>query len=239
MYALMRGVMRLMVSVYLDGLFRVINQDRMPRTGGVLVCSNHASTIDPPLVPAYLPRTDSWTMAKSEYFIKAVARWIFEQYHAFPVVRHSADRAALNRSRDILKRGEVLIVYPEGTRVTEGGLKAAEPGAGFIARMSGAAVQPVALVGTRDCFPKGARWPRRVSVEMRFGRLLRIRDKRPDGRNVENQEAADAIMLAIAEELPAPMRGEFADLDGLRARLAGVWEPVADGCDGRPAGTAP
>lgn len=219
--------MRLIVTVYLFGLFRVVRGDRMPRSGGVLVCSNHASTVDPPLVPAYLPRTDSWSMAKSEYFENPLVRWLFRRYRAFAVVRHSADRAALRRSSEILGSGHVLIVYPEGTRVTEGGLRDAEPGAGFIARTSGAVVQPVALVGTRECFPKGARWPRRVNVQMRFGRPLRIKERRPDGRRVENKEAADAIMLAIAEELPAEMRGDYSDLEALRRQLDGVWEDAS------------
>lgn len=219
--------MRLIVTVYLFGLFRVVRSDRMPRSGGVLVCSNHASTVDPPLVPAYLPRTDSWSMAKSEYFENPLVRWLFRRYRAFAVVRHSADRAALRRSSEILGSGHVLIVYPEGTRVTEGGLRDAEPGAGFIARTSGAVVQPVALVGTRECFPKGARWPRRVNVQMRFGRPLRIKDRRPDGRRVENKEAVDAIMLAIAEELPAEMRGDYSDLEALRRQLDGVWEDAS------------
>jgi 1-acyl-sn-glycerol-3-phosphate acyltransferase len=217
--------MRLMVRIYLVGLFRVTGQ-RMPLQGGVLVCSNHASTIDPPLVPAFLPRPDSWSMAKSEYFAHPFTSWLFTRYQAFPVVRHTADRAALRRSFDILNRGGVLVMYPEGTRVSEGGLRTAEPGAGFVARVTGAVVQPVALVGTRECFPRGARWPRRVAVEMRFARPLRIREHRPDGRRVLNQEAADAIMLAIAEEVPEAMRGAYADLEALHQRLQGVAEPA-------------
>ena len=117
-------------------------------------------------------------------------------------------------------------MYPEGFRVPEGGLRVAEPGVGFLARATGVVVQPIALVGTRDCFPKGAHWPRRVPVEFRFGQTLRIRERRPDGRKVGNQEAADAIMLAIAEELPEAMRGVYADLAALRDRLNGVSEPA-------------
>ena len=219
----MRGIVR----VYLAGLFHVRGRERMPLQGGVLVCSNHAATVDPPLVPAFLPRSDTWSMAKSEFFDHAHTRVLFTRYHAFPVVRHTADRAALRRAIGIVRGGGVLIMYPEGFRVPDGGLRVAEPGAGFLARATEAAVQPIALVGTRDCFPKGAHWPRRVPVEIRFGRPLRIRERRPDGRKVSNQEAADAIMLAIAEELPEPMRGAYADLAALRERLEGVADPGA------------
>jgi 1-acyl-sn-glycerol-3-phosphate acyltransferase len=221
--------MRTIVHLYLGRRFRVVGAARVPCQGTLLVCANHASTIDPPLVPAFLPRADSWSMAKAEWFARpSPIRWLFTSYHAFPIVRHTADRRALRRATDVLQGGGALIVYPEGTRIESGGMRVAEPGAGFIARSSEAPVQPVALVGTRDCFPKGARWPRRVPVEVRFGPQLRIRARRPDGRRVENQEAADAIMLAIAEILPAEMRGDYSDLEALRRRLAGVWEPASE-----------
>ena len=228
-YALLRGLMRAIVHLYLGRRFRVVGAAGVLRRGALLVCANHASTIDPPLLPAFLPRTDSWSMAKAEWFDRpSPIRWLFTSYHAFPIVRHTADRRALRRATEVLQEGGALVVYPEGTRIESGGMRIAEPGAGFIARSSGIPVQPVALVGTRNCFPKGARWPRRVPVEVRFGPALRIRARRPDGRRVENQEAADAIMLAIAEMLPAEMRGDYSDLEALRRRLAGVWEPAGE-----------
>jgi 1-acyl-sn-glycerol-3-phosphate acyltransferase len=229
-YAALRGLMRSIVRVYLAGLFRTTGREAVPREGPLVVCSNHASTIDPPLLPAFLPRSDSWSMAKAEWFAKpSFTSWLFTRYHAFPIVRHSPDRRGLRRALAVLGSGGALVMYPEGHRVESGGLWPAEPGAGFIARTSRAPVQPVALVGTRDCFPKSARWPRRTRVEVRFGPAMRIRHHRPDGRRVENQEAADAIMLAIAAMLPPELRGAYAGLDELRERLDGVWEPAGAG----------
>jgi len=233
MYALLRGLMRVIVHVYLVGLFRTEGRAAVPRRGPLLVCANHASTIDPPLLPAFLPRPDSWSMAKAEWFARpGFKSWLFRSYHAFPIVRHSPDRRGLRRALDTLRADGALVLYPEGTRVESGGLLTAEPGAGFIARTTGAPVQPVGLVGTRDCFPKGARWPRRVRVEVRFGAPIRIRERRPDGRRVENQEAADAIMLAVAALLPPEARGDYAALDELHDRLREVWEPAG----GEPVG---
>src|SRR5207237_951504 len=165
--------------------------------------------------PAFLPRDDTWSMAKAEYFNKRFTRWLFSSYQAFPVVRHTADRKALKRARDILDQGHVLVVYPEGTRVKEGGLKEAEPGAGFLAQLTGAPVLPVALTGTRECFPPGATIPRRTRVEVNFGRPFRVRQRRADGAKVTREEAAAAIMLRIAEMLPPEMRGVYSDVDAL------------------------
>jgi len=116
----------------------------------------------------------------------------------------------------------VLIMFPEGTRVEGGVLAQPEPGAGFIAQKAGCPVLPVALTGTRECMPKGKIWPRRVPVTVRFGEPFLVRQRRASGDRITHEEAADAIMLKIAELLPADKRGAFSDLDSLHARLAGV-----------------
>jgi len=221
-YAFLRGLMRLMTRVYLVGLFKIEGLENVPREGPLLVCPNHFGTLDPPMVPAFLPRSDSWSMAKSEYFQRAHLRWLFRSYHAFPVVRHTADRNALRRSFDLLKAGQVLILYPEGTRVEAGVLSTPEPGAGFIAQNAACPVLPVALSGTAECLPKGAHWPRRVPVTIRFGKPFFVLQRRPNGDRVSHEEAAEAIMVAIAELLPPEKRGAYSDLDSLKNRLSGV-----------------
>jgi 1-acyl-sn-glycerol-3-phosphate acyltransferase len=227
MYGAMRGLVRAAARIVFAGLLHVEGADRMPRDRGVLVCSNHASNLDPPLLPAFLPRSDSWSMAKSEWFSRpSLTSWIFTRYHAFPVIRHSPDRKALKRAIDIIRGGGVLILYPEGTRVESGGLQRAEPGAGFLARTTSVPVQPVALVGTRDSFPKGARLPRRVPVSIRFGAPFGIRDRTAAGGRVDNQEAADSIMLAVADLLPEEMRGVYSELEGRREALEALREPL-------------
>jgi 1-acyl-sn-glycerol-3-phosphate acyltransferase len=224
-YGLMRGIVRGAAHVVFVGVLEIEGKERVPRKGGLLVCSNHASTIDPPLLPALVPRSDTWSMAKSEWFERpSFTSWVFTRYHAFPVVRHTPDRKALKRAMEILREGHALILYPEGTRVETGGLQRAEPGAGFLARSTGTTVQPVALVGTRDSFPKGAVLPRRRPVGIRFGRPFRIRERRPDGGRVENQDAADSIMLAIADLMPVEMRGAYADIEARREALEGLRE---------------
>lgn len=225
-YALLRWLMRTLVRTYLVGLFTVTGIENIPRTGPLIICPNHEGTIDPPLVPAFVPRGDSWSMAKSEFFRKSLTAFIYRRYHAFPLVRHSADRAALRRAFDLLKAGQALIIYPEGTRVDSGGLAPAEPGAGFIAQKASCPILPVGLTGTRECLPKGAWWPRRVRVNVTYGKTFVVLQKRPDGTRVSHEEASDAIMLAIAELVPPEQRGAFADLEALRARLAGVTKPA-------------
>jgi 1-acyl-sn-glycerol-3-phosphate acyltransferase len=226
-YAFLRWVMRMLVHTVLAGLFTQVGRERIPRQGPLLVCGNHISTLDPPLVPAFLPRNDSWSMAKAEYFERSwLQTWIFTAFHAFPVVRHSADRGAIRRATAILRDGHVLVLYPEGTRITSGGLHRPEPGAGFIAMLSGAPVLPVAITGSREVFGKGFKLPRRAPLRVEWGEPFKIASRLPDGRRVEYQDASDAIMLAIAEMLPEELRGEYADLDGWRARVGALRQSI-------------
>lgn len=219
MYAFLKGIMRFLTRTYLVGLFHIEGLENVPGTGALIVCPNHSGTIDPPMVPAFLPRPDTWSMAKSEYFRKGWSRWLFTAYHSFAVVRHTADRAALRRAFDLLKDGQVLVMYPEGTRVDSGVLSTPEPGAGFIAQKAGCLVLPVAMTGTAECLPKGKKWPRRVPVTLRFGKPFLVPQKDANGERVSHEEAADMIMLAISELLPPEKRGRYSDLEGWRRKL--------------------
>ncbi len=223
----MRWLMRAITLTFLLGLFKVVGVENVPRHGPLIVCPNHSATLDPPLVPAFLPRGDSWSMAKSEFFKGGFVTWLFRHYQAFPVVRHTADRIALRTAFEILKSGHALIMYPEGTRVESGVLAQPEPGGGFIAQKAACPVVPVGLTGTRECLPKGAWWPRRTRVSITFGKPFIVLSKRPDGTKITREEASDAIMLEIAELLPEHQRGAFRDLAAWRKRLQGVTAPAA------------
>lgn len=225
-YLFLRGLMRFMVRTVLIGIFTLVGRREVPRTGPLMVCGNHVSTLDPPLIPAFLPRNDSWSMAKAEYFEGTGFKpWMFRAFHSFPVVRHSADRAAIRRATTILKGGQVLILYPEGTRIITGGMHRPQPGAGFIAMVSGAPVLPVAVTGSRQVFGKGFRLPRRAPLRLEFGSPFTVPSRLPDGTRVSYQDASDAIMLAIAEMLPEDLRGEFTDLEAWRKRVGHLRRP--------------
>lgn len=230
MYGVLRWAMRVVTRGYLaGGLFHVYGAENVPRSGGLIICPNHSATLDPPLVPAFVPRNDTWSMAKVEYFRGGFGEAIFRRYHAFPVVRHTADRAALRRSFQILEDGQALILYPEGTRIDSGVLAQPEPGAGFIAQRAQCPVVPVALFGSRDCLPRGAKWPRRKPVSVTFGKPFIVARKRANGERVSFEDASATIMLKIAELLPADKRGEFSDLETLQTRLEGIALPVPSG----------
>jgi 1-acyl-sn-glycerol-3-phosphate acyltransferase len=225
-YGILRWLLRTGLGVLLAGTLDVRGAARVPRSGALLVCTNHVSTLDPALVPAYLPRADTWSMGKAEYFAgQGVTPRLFRAYHGFPIVRHSADRSALRRATGLLRDGHALCIYPEGTRRGASGMLRPEPGAGFLALRTGAPVLPVAVAGSQHVLGPGALLPRRAPLLVAFGAPFTVAARHGDGGRAGRQEASDAIMLAVAELLPAELRGEFADLDAWRRRVGDLRQP--------------
>lgn len=172
---------------------RVVGQENIPATGAVLIVSNHISQVDPPILGvAVLPRKSHY-MAKAELFRIPFVRRAVYRMGAFPVERGGADRRALRLARDILERGDVLLMYPEGTRYTDGVLRPGMPGAGSLGLEPGLTVVPAAVWGSHRLF-------RRVKVA--FGPPVPLADIAPGPRSRRSREAVDRMMAAIAALIP-------------------------------------
>src|SRR5256712_4640764 len=102
-------------------------------------------------------------MAKAELFRGFFMRWLVRSYHAFPVIRHSPDRGALRRAFDLLRQGEAVVLFPEGHRSDDARPHRAEPGAGFVARRSGAPILALGIWGTEKVLGRRSRVPKRAA----------------------------------------------------------------------------
>ena len=179
----------------------------MPRSGPLLIVSNHVGAVDPALIGGWAPRP-VWFMAKAELFQGAWA-WLMRGYHAFPVVRHSPDRTALRRAFALLKQGSAVVLFPEGHRSENARLLRAEPGAGFIARKSGAPLVAIAITGTQHVLGRHQRFPRPAEVSMTFGEPFQLPERNQDGSPMDHQQSADYLMTKIAALLPLEYQGEY------------------------------
>ncbi|PSL41989.1 1-acyl-sn-glycerol-3-phosphate acyltransferase [Planomicrobium soli] len=146
---------KVLVKAALKPLYRfeVIGLEKFPKEGGILLCSNHIHALDPPVVGMTAPRTVHF-MAKEELFKNPVLGPILPKVNAFPVKRGMSDREALRSALKILKNGEVMGLFPEGTRSTDGVLKKGLSGAGFFALRGDADVVPCAIIGPYKTFRK-------------------------------------------------------------------------------------
>lgn len=137
-----------LVSTVLYPLYRikVIGKENFPKEGGVLLCTNHIDALDPPVVGITCPRTVHF-MAKEELFNLPLLKSILPRVKAFPVKRGMSDRQALRTGLSVLKEGNVVGLFPEGTRSKDGELKEGLAGAGFFALRGNAVVMPCAIIG--------------------------------------------------------------------------------------------
>lgn len=187
LYAVGKGLVKTVLSPLYR--FEVIGAENFPKEGGILLCSNHIHALDPPVVGMTAPRTVHF-MAKEELFKAPILGPILPKVNAFPVKRGMSDREALRTALKILKSGEVVGLFPEGTRSTDGILKKGLSGAGFFALRGNADVMPCAIIGPYKAFRK---------VRVVYGEPIRMEPFRERKASVD--EVTEAIMASIQKIL--------------------------------------
>ena len=171
-YKISRSLVRLVLRALYG--FRVEGGDREPASGPLLIVSNHVSDLDPLVVGAALRRRVHF-MAKVELFRPPLLRWWVSSCGGFPVRRGEVDRQAFRTARTILEHGGALVMFPEGTRASSlYDIRPPEPGAAWLAVRTGAAILPVAVIGTDRVLPRGAHKPGRGTIRVRIGDAIRV-----------------------------------------------------------------
>lgn len=201
-----RTILRCVLRVRVEGL------EHVPRSGPLIVAVNHLSNADPPLVGGWLipavGRRVRW-LAKEQLFAGPVGR-ILRSQGVVMVRRGGQDVEAYREARAALARGEVVVLFPEGTRSLTGTLGEPRQGLVLLAARSGAPVLPVGITGTNRFLSPGARWPRiGTTVHLRFGEPFQVALERGAGRRNDLARATDGLMSHIAALLPPAARGRF------------------------------
>ncbi len=142
--------------------------ENIPKSGGVILAPNHPSDLDSIILGTAINR-QLHTMGKEELFRRKFAAFILKKINAFPVKREKFDRASLRCALKILKDGNVIDMYPEGTVSKDGTLQEPKLGTAFIALQSKTPVIPVAIIGSYSVMSKGMRFPRPRKVVVKFG----------------------------------------------------------------------
>lgn len=181
---------------------RVTGRENVPATGGYILAGNHVSYLDPILLWCVASHPTHF-MGKRELFENPVTGWVSTHVWAFPISRGSVDREAIQRATDLLKRGEPVGMFPEGTRRRPGTsasdeLGEAHSGVAFIAQRAGVPVVPVGISGTDRALPTGAIVPRFPRVTIRFGEPVSETDFPEGGRKEKTAAMTAEIMRRIA-----------------------------------------
>jgi 1-acyl-sn-glycerol-3-phosphate acyltransferase len=196
--ALIITVFSIASRIHLRGRYNI------PRRGPFIVASNHLAWADVPLVPAYIPEKVV-TMGKEELFFGKLG-WLLRLLGAFPVKRGEADRQALRAADEQLKKGNVLFIFPEGTRSRTQTLAKGHAGLGMIALRSGVPVMPVAIWGSERALKKFG-----ADVTISYGEPIVFKPKGTKITREDIDQTTETIMQKIAEMLPAAYRGAYAE----------------------------
>ena len=190
-------VLRLVYRVRVDG------RDHVPRSGPVILASNHRSFIDSIFLPLCVRRRVTF-VAKAEYFEDRKTAWFFRAVGQIPIKRTggSASEGALAAASEVLQRGGVFGIYPEGTRSPDGRLYKGHTGVARLALQSGAPVICAAMIGTREVQAIGQTVPRVfMPVGIRFSPPLCFGQSQETGRDepMALRPITDEIMFRLRE----------------------------------------
>ncbi|MEZ5371631.1 MAG: 1-acyl-sn-glycerol-3-phosphate acyltransferase [Microthrixaceae bacterium] len=231
--------------------------DNIPKSGGAIIAPNHLSVLDSFFVPCMLPRRITY-VGKAEYLDDWKTRVLFPAMGMIPIDRRGGEHAknALEAAADVLRRGELFGIYPEGTRSRSGMLHRGHTGMARLAMETNSPIVPVGLLGTLAVQPPDAKFPRPFrNVHIRFGEpisperyLERMGDRLAlrqltdevmwEIRRLTGQEYSDTYATKSAkpaEETPQPVAAEAASSATV---LSGAGAEVRAGRHLRPAATA-
>lgn len=200
-YATARALLRVILRIAFK--IRVEGRENVPRQGPVILVANHLSMLDPIVLGCAISRPIRF-MAKHELFLNRLFAYVLTRLGAFPVRRGHADKEAFHTAFEVLSRGQVLGIFPEGTRSLNGELQPPYSGAAILAEKTGAPVVPVGIVGTGKIVRKGATIPRHGRITVRVGRPIYAAGSArglslEEGARQEFADVKDVMMRHIAE----------------------------------------
>ena len=188
--------------------WRVFNAERVPLKGGVIIASNHASFLDPPLVGSGLKRDINYLARESLFRYPGIGA-LLRSWNAVPVDRDGGGAKGLKTILNRLLDGNGIILFPEGTRTLDGKLQPAQSGIGLIVIKSAAPVVPVRVFGTFEAYGKNHKFPRPHRVMVKYGQPMNFEKLRAEAQTCDKmrlkeiyQQVADEIMAAIAKLEP-------------------------------------
>ena len=153
---------------------RVFGRGNVPDRGGTLLISNHQSFLDPVLVGLSLSRHLRY-LARDSLFKLAPAGWFIGSLGAIPIHREGTGLTGLKATLRLLRAGDAVLIFPEGTRSRDGRIGRLRPGVNLLVQRAGAAIVPVAVAGAFEAWPRGRRLFRPRPICVQFGPPIDVR----------------------------------------------------------------
>ncbi|MDO4531371.1 MAG: lysophospholipid acyltransferase family protein [Bacillota bacterium] len=183
-----------LIKIWYAIMFRIeiVGKENIPEEGNAIICCNHYSNYDPFSAAIYLDRLPRY-IGKKELFANPVLRWMLQQVRVFPVDRQAAmDMKAVKQALAVLKEGEILGIFAEGTRVKEGEDVAAKAGVALFAMKGNAPVIPCAISG---------KYKFRGKIRVEYGEPMMLEEFRGVKLTTEVMGEITAAIMGKVEEM--------------------------------------
>lgn len=171
LWSMSKSICRVLTTLLFD--YRVFGLENIPRHGGVLLCCNHQSFLDPILIGVRVRRAVNF-IAKVELFRNRFFGWFLGQMHVFAVRRGEGDVGAVKEAIRRLQEGRILVMFPEGTRSTDGRIAPIQPGIGMLVRRAATAVVPAVVDGAFEAWPRSSKLFRPGRIRAMYGPPLKV-----------------------------------------------------------------
>ncbi len=181
--------------------WRVFGAENVPLQGGVILASNHASFLDPPLVGCGLKRDINYLGRESLFRFPGIGA-LLRSWNAVPVDRDGGGAKGLKIILDRLLNGAGIILFPEGTRTKDGNLQPARSGIGLTVIKSQAPVVPVRVFGTFEAYGRNHKFPRPHRVVVKYGKPMNFDTLRAEAKSCDKTRLKE-IYLQVANEIMA------------------------------------
>jgi 1-acyl-sn-glycerol-3-phosphate acyltransferase len=197
-------ILRRLFSMLLGAWFRprVVGKEHIPATGPVILAPVHRSFADFGFT-AFCTKRKLFFMAKDSLWKNKELGRLLLYVGAFPVHRESADREALQRAEEVLKRGQVLVLFPEGTRRDGATIENLMEGATFLSARTGAPIVPIGIGGSDLSMPKGSAIPKPFTIHVVIGPAL------PPPARTGGGRVSRSAVHAATEELVGELQSVY------------------------------
>lgn len=196
LFSIFQPLVRCLCKTY--GRMEIYGIENFPMEGGVVLASNHVSYLDPVVLGGASPRP-LYYLARDSLFKGFLTTKFLLSCNAFPMNRDGADLTALKKAIKLLKDGNVITIFPEGTRSKDGKLQKAKEGVAMLGIKSLSKILPTRIFGSDKCMPRGRKFIKPGKLIVKFGESIDCSDYSKDIGRKYYKELSNEIIESIGK----------------------------------------
>jgi 1-acyl-sn-glycerol-3-phosphate acyltransferase len=196
LYSIFHFIFYIIAKLFFN--LKVYGLNNIPKRGAALIFANHVSFLDPPVVGTAITNRQIYYLARDTLFKNFFISFILKSWNGIPMNRGVGFRGGFEKALEVLKKGNVLLAFPEGTRSIDGKIQNGKVGIGMLVYRAKVPVIPCYIDGTFKVLPRGAKFIKFNRISVRFGSPLDFSEMY---KLSESKEVYQVIVEKIMESI--------------------------------------